>query len=82
MRPGETEKKESFTRAVRGLLWVKAGDLGESGGLLSPTITFSEVDILLTIDMKFVFFRNDHFYSQKVTPFRALYADSWVGFLR
>ena len=30
---------------------------------------------------KFVFFRNDHFYCQKVTPFRALRADSWVGFL-
>ena len=30
---------------------------------------------------KFVFFRNDHFYSQKVTPFRALRADSWVDFL-
>ena len=27
------------------------------------------------------FFRNDHFYSQKVISFRALRADSWFDFL-
>ena len=32
---------------------------------------------------KFAFFRNDHFYNQKVTQFvRALRLDSWVDFLR
>ena len=80
-------------QATRGLLWVKAGDLGEFDRVLCPTITFSEPDILLTPVLmptkgahpfwpgKFVFFRNDHFYSQKVTAFRALRADSWVDFL-
>ena len=38
---------KAFLQATRGLLWVKAGDLGEIEGLLCPTITFSEPDILL-----------------------------------
>ena len=71
-----------FLQATRGLLCSCV-----------PRLTFSEPDILLTIDLirtrvaypfwpgKFTFFCNDHFYSQKVTPIRALRPDSWVEFL-
>ena len=58
-------------------------------------MTSSEQDIFLTaapltmVDKgaptfgpeKFLFFRNDHFYSHKVTGFQGLRADSWVKFL-